>query len=266
MLVSRFKRPRLSASCPRCKRVSSTRKKGDDRKTDLRQRGRLGPLAGNPKRSRPNCHSSDEPTNRGVGTLGVVGPLTTSLQGLWVSGLLPPDNGGPYQTAATPEPTRRQMGLTQNSRAGIPKRKRPNCQVKRYSRTSVGSAQKGGDQKTPVCSQEPWLRGATCCCRLSRQLLARSGRARPEHLLRPLVIVWISSCLAEADIPSHRITGFLKLAMAFQSVRRGLGGLSGLGWHESPQHHASDVLFVATYGQGVIKQSLGLQVRRLPIA
>ena len=54
--------------------------------------------------------------------------------------------------------------------------------------------------------------------------------------------------------------------MAFQSVRRGLGGLSGLRRHESRQHHASDDLFAAPEGQGVIVQASGLQVRRLPIA
>ena len=51
------------------------------------------------------------------------------------------------QRAATLEPTRRQRGLTQYSWAGIPKRKRPNCQKKETSRNSVGSAQKGGGQK-----------------------------------------------------------------------------------------------------------------------
>ena len=46
------------------------------------------------------------------------GPLTTSFRGLWVSGLLPPGNGGPYKRAATLEPTLRFRGLTHNSRAG----------------------------------------------------------------------------------------------------------------------------------------------------
>ena len=44
-------------------------------------------------------------------------------------------------------------GLTRNSWAGIPKRKRPNCHEKRYSRTSVGIAQKGGGPKTQVCGR-----------------------------------------------------------------------------------------------------------------
>ena len=55
------------------------------------------------------------------------GPLTTSLRGLWVSGLLPPGNGGTNEGAATLEPTTRPRGLTHNSRAGNPKRLRPNC-------------------------------------------------------------------------------------------------------------------------------------------
>ena len=126
----------------------------------------------------------------------------------------------------------------------------------------------GEASKTPVCegegTQGPWRRGATGCCRLSRQLLARCGRARPEHLIR--LSVCICSCLAEADIPGHRIPSFLKLAMAFRSVRRGFGGLSSLGRRESRQHHASHDLFVAPEGQGVIVQASGLQVRRLLIA
>ena len=56
----------------------------------------------------------------------MAGPLTTSLRGLWVSGLLPPDNGGKNGRAATLEPTKRQRGRL-GPRAGIPKRKRPNC-------------------------------------------------------------------------------------------------------------------------------------------
>ena len=34
------------------------------------------------------------------------GPLTTSLRGLWVSGLLPPGNGGTNEGAATLKPTK----------------------------------------------------------------------------------------------------------------------------------------------------------------
>ena len=44
--------------------------------------------------------------SRGVGTPRVAGPLTTSLWGLWVSGLLPPGNGGTNEGAATQEPTK----------------------------------------------------------------------------------------------------------------------------------------------------------------
>ena len=68
--------------------------------------------------------------------------------------------------SATLVPTKRRRGLTQNSRAGNPKRPRPNCHKKENSRNSVGSAQKGGG---------PRRRGAIGCCRLSRQLLARYG-------------------------------------------------------------------------------------------
>ena len=113
-----------------------------------------------------------------MGTPRVTGPLTTSFRGLWVSGLLSPGNGGRAEGRRPqnrPSERRGRLG----PRAGIPKRKRPNCHEKRYSRTSVGIAQKEVAPKTSVCefegTQGPWRRGATGCCRLSRQLLARHG-------------------------------------------------------------------------------------------
>ena len=38
-----------------------------------------------------------------MGTPSVAGPLTTSLHGLWVSGLLPPCNGGPVRIVGDPK-------------------------------------------------------------------------------------------------------------------------------------------------------------------
>ena len=96
------------------------------------------------------------------------GPLTTSLRGLWVSGLLPPGNGGPYKRAATLEPTLCFRGLTHNSRAGNPKRLRPNChsclrgtlQPAWFLHTGRGpkdpSAMKGRDPRT-LASRRHWL-------------------------------------------------------------------------------------------------------------
>ena len=60
-----------------------------------------------------------------------------------------PCNGGPNQRAATVEPTMRQRGRL-GPQAGIPQRQLPNCHKKRYSRTSMGIAHKGGGPKTPV--------------------------------------------------------------------------------------------------------------------
>ena len=87
----------------------------------------------------------------GWAPLVCAGPLTTSLRGLWVSGLLPPGNGGTNEGAAALEPTTRPRGLTQNSPAGIPKRLRPNCHRKRCSKNSVcgNSAKKGRGPKDP---------------------------------------------------------------------------------------------------------------------
>ena len=46
------------------------------------------------------------PEAAGWAPLVCAGPLTTSLRGLWVSGLLPPGNGGTNEGAATQEPTK----------------------------------------------------------------------------------------------------------------------------------------------------------------
>ena len=91
-----------------------------------------------------------------MGTLRVTGPLTASLRGLWVSGLLLPDNGGPYQRAATLEPAKSDArGLTRSSQAGIPKRMRPNChscpkEVLTYQRGWYLCTRSGGAPKTPL--------------------------------------------------------------------------------------------------------------------
>ena len=64
-----------------------------------------------------------------------------------------PCNGGPCTRAATRKPTtRRRLG----PRAGIPKRTRPKLPLptKRYSRTRVGIAPRGGAPKTPQCEGE----------------------------------------------------------------------------------------------------------------
>ena len=88
------------------------------------------------------------------------GPLTTSLRGLWVSGLLPPGNGGTNEGAATLKPTKRPRGLTHNSRAGIPKRLRPNCHNKEVLSNQRGLQQRNKWSK----SHDLWRRGATGFC------------------------------------------------------------------------------------------------------
>ena len=127
---------------------------------------------------RNNTTVWSRPEAVGWAPLVCAGPPTTPLRGLWVSGLLPPGNGGMNEGAATLEPTTRPRGLTHNSRADNPKRLRPNCHSSLTGalKNSVGSAKQGGGPRTPVCegegTQGPWRRGATACCSLSRQLPA----------------------------------------------------------------------------------------------
>ena len=70
----------VPSSHPRCKRVSDHKKR----------RVRL----------RKQRHRLETPRSRGVGTLGVTGPLAASFRGLWVSGIPSPGNGGQDRSAA----------------------------------------------------------------------------------------------------------------------------------------------------------------------
>ena len=112
------------------------------------------------------------------GTVGQWHPVT----GQWWNEL---QGGDPKTDQVT-------QGLTQNSRAGNPKRKRPNCHRKEELSKQRGwhlCKKRGGAPKTPACegegTQEPWRRGATGFCRLSRQLLVPIPQ-RPQQELEEL--------------------------------------------------------------------------------
>ena len=64
-----------------------------------------------------------------------------------------PCNGGPCERAATRKPTKRPRGLTQNSRAGNPKRTRPKLPTDRILSNQRGlqRTKRGGGPKTPLC-------------------------------------------------------------------------------------------------------------------
>ena len=77
--------------------------------------------------------------------------------------------------------------------------------TKRYSRTSVGVAPRGGDPKTPVRegegTREPWRRGATGCRRLSRQpLVCGQGLQRGEKLDNDFALAEATACRAARTI------------------------------------------------------------------
>ena len=78
------------------------------------------------------------------------------------------------QMGGDPKTHQRRRGLTHNSRAGNPKRMRPNCHSK-----EVNSNQRGCHHCTKwPKGQEPWSRGATGFCKLSRQLLVPASCER----------------------------------------------------------------------------------------
>ena len=68
-----------------------------------------------------------------------------------------PCNGGTSKRAATLKPTKRPRGLTHNSRAGIPKRLRPNCQCTSPLRRRGRLGPRDGipKRKRPNCHSSP---------------------------------------------------------------------------------------------------------------
>ena len=117
----------------------------------------------------------------------MAGPLTTSLRGLWVSGLLPPGNGGPCVRAATRKPTKCHRGLTHNSRAGNPKRLRPNCHsCPRGTLEPAWLLHQGEGTQRPQCAKGKGPENPGVAAPLAaagcRGNCRRDGRARLEHL------------------------------------------------------------------------------------
>ena len=85
---------------------------------------------------RNNTTVLKRPEAAGWAPLVCAGPLTTSLRGLWVSGLLPPGNGGTNEGAATQKPTERHKGAATQ---------KPTSE-RRNSRSNLGA--RGGDPRT----------------------------------------------------------------------------------------------------------------------
>ena len=77
--------------------------------------------------------------------------LPPGTVGQWVP---VPCNGGPCARAATQKPTKQPRGLTQNSRAGNPKRTRPKLPPVRVLSNHRGlqRTKRGGGPKTPLCN------------------------------------------------------------------------------------------------------------------
>ena len=85
---------------------------------------------------RNNTTVLSRPEAAGWAPLVCAGLLTTSLRGLWVSGLLPPGNGGTNEGAATQKPTVRHKGAATQKPTS----------VRRNSRSNLGA--RGGDPRT----------------------------------------------------------------------------------------------------------------------
>ena len=113
---------------------------------------------------RNNTTVLSRPEAAGWAPLVCAGPLTTSLRGLWVSGLLPPGNGGTNEGAATQKPTVRHKGAATQ---------KPTSE-RRNSRSNLGSRER--DPRT-LASRRHWF-SASCrgnCLRYSQADTLRDG-------------------------------------------------------------------------------------------
>ena len=143
------------------------------------RKGADSELQGRPSQRRqlPNCQSravcsiNATPTLRPEAVVCVAGPLTTSLRGLWVSGLLPPDSGGLFPKGGDPRTGYPTKGTDSELLGWRPKEKAAQLpQKKRYSRNSVGGISalegrgtqksrcvKGKGPKDPCSSRRHWM-------------------------------------------------------------------------------------------------------------
>ena len=112
---------------------------------------------------RNNTTVLSRPEAAGWAPLVCAGPLTTSLRGLWVSGLLPPGNGGTNEGAATQKPTVRHKGAATQK----PTSERRTLASWRHCFSALEATWVRG-----IGTREPWRRGATVFLQVAWQLLA----------------------------------------------------------------------------------------------
>ena len=136
-------------------------------------------------------HFFSTPRCRGVGTLCVAGPLATSLRGLWVSGLLPPYNGGPSQGRPGGD----------DSDPGLASRRESFLTAQNKSTESAWAATTHSEGKGP---ENPGVVApfAVAGCRGNRSMIRLDGRihlprARRGQLYQ--VLRHRRSCLSAAD-------------------------------------------------------------------
>ena len=138
-------------------------------------RGSLTTSAGNPKRPFPNCHSKT-PRSRGVGTLRVTEPLTTSLRGLWVSGNPSPGNGTERKGHHVISVRRHQKPAGPASEVV---RDPVHCAARNKEEGAQGPRCAQGKGTQGPCANTEWRRGAfQAPTRLLRQLLVHEQDRR----------------------------------------------------------------------------------------
>ena len=182
--------------------------------------------AGILKRLRPNCHTAAGPTAETTPPLCVAQKpwgghpscsrpadyLPSGTVGQW-----PPATGQWWNERRggdliTDQVT--QGADSHNTRAGNPKRTRPNCHSKEVLSNQRGWHQyierEGAQGPQWSKGQEPWRRGATGFCRLSWQLLARGGQLAGED--RPVFVCSRHRCTrGHLSAASHSLTFGLPL-------------------------------------------------------
>ena len=187
---------------PRWKRVTQDRRATTQ--GPIRERGftRIS-RAGIPKRPLPNCQAGPTASSTPLllnpqmpwGGHPLLGRPADYLPPGTVGQWLPaPCNGGPCTRAATRKPTKRPRGLTHNSRAGIPKRLRPNCHQRSTLKPAwTASVRKGAGAQRPHCpkGRDPrtlasWRHFAVASCRGNRKRAVASRLGKFD--LRPYLL------------------------------------------------------------------------------
>ena len=177
---------------------------------------------------RNNTTVLSRPEAAGWAPLVCAGPLTTSLRGLWVSGLLPPGNGGTNEGAATQKPTVRHKGAAtqkptnerRNSRSNLGARERDPRTLASWRHCFLQVV--AATASATITSSKPTPSGMGCLWSASGTGLLGSGTG----LFLPVLIVCVFAGTGTC-FPGVRLLGLPVLSNHPWPLRRSRGDGNG---------------------------------------